>query len=226
MNKRVLNHIAIIPDGNRRWARQRGLPTFEGHRRGFEVVRKILNRVWKTDINTVTLWALSTENMNRTKKELNYLMKLFEKMIDDNLKDAVKKKIKVTHLGRKDRLPKRLLEKITKTEQKTENYDSKHLNIAMDYGGRNEVVRAIKKIHNSKFRIQNLSEENFNQFLDTGEQPYPNPDLIIRTGGDQRVSGFMIWQAAYSEYYFLDKYLPDMTVEDLEKAIDDFYKRE
>ncbi len=226
MQQKTLNHIAIIPDGNRRWARQHGLPTFEGHRRGFEVIRKILNYIWKTDINTVTLWALSTENMDRTKEELNYLMRIFEKMINDNLKDAIKKKIRVTHLGRKDRLPKRLLEKIAKTEQKTANYDAKHLNIAMDYGGRDEVVRAIKRMVNGKWRMANLSEENFNQFLDTAGQLYPYPDLIIRTGGDQRMSGLMIWQAAYSEYYFLNKYLPDMTVKDLEKAINDFYKRE
>lgn len=226
MKQKSLNHIAIIPDGNRRWAKERNLPAFEGHRRGFEVVRKVLNRIWETEIDTVTLWALSTENMNRSKEELKYLMKIFEKMINDNLKDAIKRKIKITHLGRKDRIPKSLLSKIIESEEKTKNYNNKYLNIALDYGGRDEIIRAIKRIQNSKSRTQNISEENFNQFLDTTDQPYPNPDLIIRTGGDMRTSGFMIWQSAYSEYFFLDKYLPDMTTQDLDKIMNDFINRE
>ncbi|MEK7559104.1 MAG: polyprenyl diphosphate synthase [Patescibacteria group bacterium] len=222
MKQKSLNHIAIIPDGNRRWAKQRGLPTFEGHRRGFEVVRKVLNRIWETDINTVTFWALSTENLGRSEEELKYLMKLFEKIIIDYLKDAIKKEIKITHLGRKDRIPKSLLAKIIECEEKTKDYKTKHLNIALDYGGRDETIRAIKKIKEQS----EVDEVNFNDVLDTKGQPYPYPDLIIRTGGDRRTSGFMIWQSAYSEYFFLDKYLPDMTVEDLDNIINDFLKRE
>lgn len=226
MKQKSLNHIAIIPDGNRRWAKERNLPTLEGHRRGFEVVRKVLNRIWETEISTVTLWALSTENLGRSKEELKYLMKIFEKMISNNLKDAIKRKIKITHLGRKDRIPKSLLSKIAESEEKTKKHNTKYLNIALDYGGRDEIIRAVKRIQNSKSRIQNISEENFNQFLDTADQPYPNPDLIIRTGGDMRTSGFMIWQSTYSEYFFLDKYLPDMTTQDLDRIINDFINRE
>lgn len=229
MKQQSLNHIAIIPDGNRRWAKERNIPTFEGHRRGFEVVKKVLNRIWETEISTVTLWALSTENLERSKEELKYLMKIFEKMISDNLKDATKRKIKITHLGRKDRIPKSLLSKIVESEEKTKEYTTKYLNLALDYGGRDEIIRTIKKMSGrtkSHFTGENLSEENFNQFLDTADQPYPNPDLIIRTGGDRRTSGFMIWQSAYSEYFFLDKYLPDMTTQDLDKIINDFINRE
>ena len=226
MKQKSLNHIAIIPDGNRRWAKEKNLPTFEGHKHGFEVVRKVLNRIWDTEISTVTLWALSTENLGRSKEELKYLMRIFEKMISDNLKDAVKRKIKITHLGRKDRIPKSLLSKIAESEEKTKKHNTKYLNIALDYGGRDEIIRAVKKLKDKKMNINDLSEESFENFLDTNDQPYPNPDLIIRTGGDMRTSGFMIWQSAYSEYFFLNKYLPDMTTQDLDKIINDFINRE
>ncbi len=226
MKQKSLNHIAIIPDGNRRWAKEKNLPTFEGHRRGFEVVRKVLNRIWDTEISTVTLWALSTENLGRSKEELKYLMKIFEKMVSNNLKDAIKRKIKITHLGRKDRIPKSLLSRIAESEEKTKKHNTKYLNIALDYGGRDEIIRAVKKLKDKKMNINDLSEESFENFLDTNDQPYPNPDLIIRTGGDMRTSGFMIWQSAYSEYFFLDKYLPDMTTQDLDKIINDFINRE
>lgn len=217
-----LNHIAIIPDGNRRWARSRNLPTIEGHRRGFGVVEKLLNKIWETEIHTVTLWALSTENLGRSEDELKYLMKIFERLIKNNLKDAIRKSVRIKHLGRKDRIPKSLLVKIRDAEGKTKNFKERQLNIALDYGGRDEIVRAIRKIKD----FQKVEENNFNDFLDTREQRYPNPDLVIRTGGDKRTSGFMIWQTAYAEYFFLDKYLPDMTVEDLDNVIKEFLNRE
>lgn len=226
MKQKTLNHIAIIPDGNRRWAKKRNLPTSEGHRRGFQVLQKILNRIWETEINTVTLWGLSTENRGRSKEEVDFLMSVFEKLISDNLKDAIKRKIKITHLGRKDRLSKNLLKKILDSQERTRNFNEKYLNVGIDYGGRDEIIRAIRKMVNGKWKMENLSEENLNQFLDTGNQPYPNPDLIIRTGGDMRTSGFMIWQSAYSEYFFLNKYLPDMTTQDLDKIMNDFINRE
>ena len=223
MEPKTLNHIAIIPDGNRRWAKAHNLPTSEGHRKGFKVLQKILNRIWETDVDTVTLWGLSTENRERSKEEVDFLMKAFEKLISDNLKDAIKRKIKITHLGRKDRLSKNLLKKILDSQEKTKNFKDKYLNVGIDYGGRDEVIRAINKIDKAG---HNLSEENFDQLLDTADQPHPNPDLIIRTGGDMRTSGFMIWQSVYSEYFFLDKYMPDMTTQDLDKAMNDFVNRE
>jgi len=218
--------LVIIPDGNRRWARKRGLPTFEGHRRGFDVAVEIWRAARKLDIHTLTLWAFSTENWQRTKKEVSYLMKLYETMIDKFLKEAKKNKTKIIHLGRKDRIPLNLRRKIEKAEKETRNYQRYILNIALDYGGRDEILRAIKKMQNEKGKRQNLTQEDFSRFLDTAGQPYPEPDLIIRTSGEKRISGFLLWQSAYSEFYFEPSYFPDFTPEKLKKAIKEYSKRE
>lgn len=220
------NHIAIIPDGNRRWAKEHGLPSLEGHRRGFDVAIKIGRKIRSMGVHTMTMWAFSTENWNRSKEEVSYLMKMYETFIEKNLKEALKEKIRIIHLGRKDRISKKLLEKIQNSEEKTKNFKNYILNIALDYGGRDEVIRTIKKISNDEFLITNLSEENFNGYLDTKDQPYPNPDLIIRTSGEQRTSGFMIWQAAYAEYIFLNKHFPDIKDEDIENAVSEYSARQ
>ena len=219
-------HIAIIPDGNRRWAKEHNLPTLAGHKKGFEVAVKIGRKIRSMGINTLTMWAFSTENWNRTPTEVSYLMKMYEIFVERNLKEALKEKIRIIHIGRKDRIPKSLLEKLKKSEEQTKNFNNYILNIAIDYGGRNEIIRAIKKITNHKSQITNLSEDNFNEFLDTANQPYPNPDLIIRTGGEQRTSGLMIWQAAYAEYIFLQKHFPDLKDEDIESAVEEYSQRQ
>jgi len=222
----IPNHIAIIPDGNRRWAKEHGLPSLEGHRRGFDVAIKIGRKIRSMGVHTLTMWAFSTENWNRTKDEVNYLMKMYGVFIDRNLKEALKEKIRIIHLGRKDRISNKLLKRIQNSEEKTKNFKNYILNIALDYGGRDEIVRSIKK--NSKFKIQNsnLTEDNFNDFLDTHDQPHPNPDLIIRTSGEQRTSGLMIWQAAYAEYIFLKKHFPDVKDKDIELSIEEYSKRQ
>lgn len=222
----IPNHIAIIPDGNRRWAREHNLPTFEGHRRGFDVAVKIGRKIRSMGVNTLTMWTFSTENWNRSKEEVSYLMKMYVLFIDKNLKEAMKEKIRIVHLGRKDRISKKLLEKIQNSEEKTKNFKNYILNIALDYGGRDEIIRAINKISNFKFQISNLLEDNFNKFLDTANQPYPNPDLIIRTSGEWRTSGLMIWQAAYAEYVFLQKHFPDLNEKDIELAIERYSARQ
>jgi len=228
----IPNHIAIIPDGNRRWAKGHGFPSFEGHRRGFDVAVKIGRKIRSLGIHTMTIWAFSTENWNRDPEEVSYLMRLYETFFEKNLEDAMREKIKIIHLGRRDRLSKRLLGKIQNSEEKTKDFKDYILNIALDYGGRDEVIRAIKKISNLTFpqrgrsQISNFSEENFNDFLDTANQPYPNPDLIIRTSGEQRTSGLMIWQAAYAEYVFIKKHFPDLKDEDIEKAVEEYSQRQ
>ncbi len=222
----IPNHIAIIPDGNRRWAKKRNLPTLAGHKRGFEVAVKIGRKIRSMGVNTITIWAFSTENWNRTTKEVEYLMKMYEVFVEKNLKEAMREKIRIVHLGRKDRIPKSLLKKLMESEEKTKDFKNYVLNIAIDYGGRDEIIRAISKISNDKFLISNLTEGNFNQFLDTSDQPYPNPDLIIRTSGEQRTSGLMIWQAAYAEYVFLNKHFPDLKDEDIEIAIEEYARRQ
>ncbi len=222
----IPNHIAIIPDGNRRWAKQHNLPTFAGHRRGFNVAVKISKKIRSLGVHTLTFWAFSTENWNRTPQEVSYLMKMYETLIEKNLKEALKEKIRIIHLGRKDRISKKLLEKIQDSEEKTKSFKNYILNIALDYGGQDEVIRAIHKASKQNVDLNNLTIEQFNNFLDTANQPYPNPDLIIRTSGEQRTSGLMVWQAAYAEYVFLNKHFPDLADEDIEKAITEYSQRQ
>lgn len=222
----IPNHVAIIPDGNRRWAKEHNLPSFEGHRRGFDVAVKIGKKIRSLGVHTMTMWAFSTENWNRSPEEVSYLMKMYETFIEKNLKQALKEKIRIIHLGRKDRISKRLLKRIQNSEEKTKNFKDYILNIALDYGGRDEVIRAIKEMVNGKWQMASLTEDNFDQFLDTASQPYPNPDLIIRTSGEQRTSGLMVWQAAYAEYIFLSKHFPDLKDEDIESAVEEYSKRQ
>lgn len=223
---RIPNHIAIIPDGNRRWAKEHGYPTFEGHRRGFDVAIKIGRRVRKLGIHTLTLWAFSTENWNRSKKEIGYLMKLYENFLDKNLEEAIKEEIRTIHLGRRDRIPKKLLQKIKNSEEKTKHFNRYILNIALDYGGRDEVIRAIQKLQTQNLKLKTITEEVFSELLDTVGQPYPNPDLIIRTSGEMRTSGLMIWQAAYAEYIFFEKHFPDLIEEDINWAVEEYERRQ
>ena len=217
----IPNHVAIIPDGNRRWARARGLPTFEGHRRGFNVMKNIAKKAREIGIKILTIWAFSTENWSRSKEEIDYLMDIYESWVDEHLKEALKDQIRIIHLGRKDRIKKSLADKLTDVEQKTKDFNNFYLCIALDYGGKDEIVRAISKIKNNK----NVSEKRFEKFLDTYDLPFPNPDLVIRTSGEYRTSGFMIWQASYAELIILDKHLPDFTAKDFEDCIKTYLKR-
>ncbi len=223
MSENILpNHIAIIPDGNRRWAKERNLPTLEGHRRGAETSIKLSRKARQLGIPVLTFWAFSTENWSRAKDEvaglfgLHHMMKIY-------VKEAIQDNVRISHLGRKDRLPKDLLKSIEDAEEKTKNNDKYFLNIALDYGGQDEIIRAIHKLTHEE--LANLTPETFESNLDTAHLPYPNPDIIIRTSGEHRTSGFMPWQSAYSEYLFLDKYFPDMNEDDIEKAVEDFSNR-
>lgn len=225
-------HIAIIPDGNRRWARKRGLSTFEGHRRGFNALVKVAQAARKMGIRVVTVWGFSTENWKRSKEEVNYLMKLYEVMIDKFLTEARKEKIKIVHLGRKDRLPTGLMKKIKNVEKETKDYKKYLLAVALDYGGRDEILRAVARMINDKKYLRGgrmnssegkLSEEKFAQFLDTAG--LPDPDLIIRTSGEQRLSGFLPWQGVYAELYFEKSHFPDFTPAKLKKAIKEYSRR-
>ena len=219
-------HVAIIPDGNRRWAIKNNLPTFYGYQKGFKNSIELAKRARELGIKVLTFWAFSTENWQRSKEEVGYLMKLFAQMIDQNLKMALEEKIRIIHLGRKERIQKHLAEKIIQAEKKTANFDKYFFVIALDYGGRDELLRAIKRFKDSNFKTQDLIEENFNQFLDTKDLPYPTPDLIIRTSGEVRTSGFMLWQGAYSEWIFSPKYFPEFTPQDLQFCIHEYTKRQ
>lgn len=235
---RVPDHIAIIPDGNRRWARARGRPTFEGHKKGFNITPQIARAAREMGVHTLTIWAFSTENWNRSDKEVAYLMEMYEWFIDQHLEEALEDDVKIVHLGRKDRVPRSLREKIIHAEKKTANNFSNILNVALDYGGHDEILRATEKL--STLRVENgelnLREEigkyhdkypiyRFSEFLDTAGQPHPYVDLVIRTSGEQRVSGLLPWQLAYAEYYWEPDHFPDFTPEKLRDAILDYSSR-
>jgi len=213
-----IKHIAIIPDGNRRWAKQKGLPTIEGHRRGFNQITDLVREARVLNIKIFTIWAFSTENWKRSQMEIDYLMNLYLKMIDLHFKEAFKNETRIIHIGRKDRINEHLRKKIEEAENKTKIFSKYYLVIALDYGGQDELLRAFQK-------VGNLTFDNINQFLDTKNLPFPEPDLVIRTSGESRTSGFMIWQSAYSELIFSEKFFPDFTKDDLRLAISEYQKR-
>lgn len=233
-------HVAIIPDGNRRWAKERGLPQIIGHKMGMKAVGKILQTAKNSKIHTLTLWVFSTENWNRSRIEISYLMTIFEKAIDKYSPEIKKAGVRVVHLGRKDRIPKTLSAKIAQIEAETKNNQKHVFNIALDYGGHDEILRAVKKAF-VEFRTKKIMPDDltkkvgfyqqkypyflFAKYLDTGDQPYPYPDLIIRTSAEQRLSGFLTWQAVYSELYFEPSHFPDFTPEKFKQAIDEYCRR-
>lgn len=221
----VPDHIAVVMDGNGRWARSHGLPTTYGHEKGAEAVRRVVEITRNWGVHTITLWGFSTENWKRPPMEVKKIMDLVKKYIKKELKEAKKEGVRFYHIGRKDRLPKDLLSWIKKAEEETKNNKKHIVNIALDYGGRDEILRAVKKIIKDKIPESKITEELFSSYLDTARQPYPNPDLFIRTSGEQRTSGFLPWQMVYSEFYFEEDHLPDMTPGKLKAAILDYSRR-
>ena len=217
----IPNHVAIIMDGNRRWAKKHGLPPFEGHRAGSVAFEKILEKAKKMGIKCLSTWAFSTENWKRSKEEVDALFKLIEKMVKKYADRCVKEKARFIHIGRKDRIPESLRNLISKTEERTKEFKDWIIALAIDYGGHDEIVRASQKVLNKKLE---LNDENIEKNLDTAG--IPQVDLIIRTGGEKRLSGFMSWQCAYAELYFIDTMFPDFSPKKFEEAIKDFSKRE
>jgi undecaprenyl diphosphate synthase len=223
--KNVPKHIGIIIDGNRRWAKKRGLPAFEGHRRGFNNFKKISDCVFKKGIKILTIYAFSTENWNRSKKEVGYLMRLLALAMGRGYaEDLNKNGIKLQVIGQRERLPKALQKKVNEIEKWTKGNKKGLLNLAISYGGRPEIVKAVKEIIKKGIPAEKVSEGTVNDNLWTKGLPYP--DLIIRTGGEQRLSNFLTWQSAYSELYFTKKYWPAFTEKDLDSAIEDFDRRQ
>ncbi len=219
------DHIAIILDGNRRWARSRGLQPWQGHKAGYEAVKKLALASREFGVHTFTLWAFSTENWERSQEEINELFKLMRHGLLEFEKECHKYNTRLIHLGRKDRFPKELSKEIVRIEKETEKYKDHILNLALDYGGRDEVIRAVKKVVIDKIPAEKINGELFESYLDTKGQPYPNPDLFIRTSGEQRTSGLLPWQMTYTEYYFAPEHLPDFTPGRLKDAILDFSRR-
>ncbi len=221
----IPHHIAIIPDGNRRWARARGQYTLQGHKAGFEQAVKLGRAARKIGVHTFTLWGFSTENWDRSPQEVNYIMKLYVRLIDDYLKEAEEDQVRLIHLGRKDRIPKFLLEKITYAEEKTKHYKKFVANLAIDYGGHDEIIRGVKKMIHDGVSEAEIDKKLFEKYLDTKNQPYPYVDLLIRTSGEQRTSGLLLWQMEYAEMYWEEGHFPDFSVEKLGNAIVDYSRR-
>jgi len=225
MKQKIPNHLGIILDGNRRWAKENNLPSFEGHLEGYKNVKKIGLYALNKGVKILTVFAFSTENWNRDEKEVNYLMKLLGQFfIKKSLNEYHKNGIKINLIGQKERLPELLQKKAKEAEELTKNNKSGILNLAISYGGRPDIIQSIKKIIKKGISANDITEDLINQNLWTAGLPYP--DLIIRTGGEQRLSGFLTWQSVYSELYFTQKYWPAFSKEDLDMAFEDYGQRE
>ena len=226
-DKNMPKHIAIIMDGNRRWAKKKNLPIKLGHKQGAETLKKIVRYANKIGINYITVYAFSTENWKRSKEEVDALMSLLEKYLDDFAKEADTENIVIKVLGNIDVLSDSLKTSINKTIKRTENNTGTIFSIALNYGGRDEIVNATKQIaldiKDGKINVEDINEEIFSKYLYT--KNIPDPDLLIRTSGELRLSGFLPWQSVYSEFLFLDKLWPNFSIQDLDYAIEVYNKR-
>ena len=230
-NGEKLEHIAIILDGNRRWASENELKPWLGHKKGAETVEHLLDWCKKLDVKFVTLYAFSTENFMRSPQEIAEIMNIAEKKFHQLLTDERihRDKVHVKVIGRVNLLPESLQQLIADVENATKDYDNRFLNFAFAYGGRAEIVDAAKliaeKVRNGELKLDDISESLFEKHLYTAHMPKQEPDLIIRTSGEERLSGFLLWQSAYSELAFLDVYWPDFRLIDLLRAIRTFQTR-
>jgi undecaprenyl diphosphate synthase len=222
-NKKMPKHLGIILDGNRRWAKEHHLPAIFGHRKGGETVKKIINSVFEKGVKVLTLFVFSTENWKRSQKEVNYLMDLLRKAFlnKEYLKEIYDKGIRVKIIGERDKFTTTFREKIKEIEEMTRNNKNMVLNFALSYGGRAEIINAIKNIIEKKIPVEKINEETIRENLWISDV-----DMIIRTGKEQRISNFLIWQAAYSELYFSPKYWPDFTENDLNLAFAEYADRQ
>jgi undecaprenyl diphosphate synthase len=220
----VPRHVAVIMDGNGRWAKARGLPRLAGHRAGTENIRPILEACVEFGIEILTIWAFSTENWRRPETEVRGLLRILERMIRRELQELHKQGVKLRHLGRLDRLPNRLQKQVLDAIEMTKDNDRIVLNVGFDYGGRAEIVQAAQRIIRDGIPAEEVNEELFSKHMYTAGQP--DPDLIIRTGGELRTSGFMLWQSAYAEYYITSTFWPDFGREELYKALIAFDQRD
>jgi len=217
-------HVAIIMDGNGRWARARGLPRLAGHRAGVDNLRRVLEASVEYGIQILTIYAFSTENWNRPESEVKGLIAILEEVIDRELQSLHENGVQLRHIGRLERLGAKLQEKVKHAIELTKNNDRLILNVAWNYGGRAEIVHAIQEIIQDGVPADEISEELLSSYLYTSESP--DPDLIIRTSGEMRVSNFLIWQGAYSELYVTPHYWPDFGPDELLEAIQDYAQRE
>ena len=221
MESKIPNHIAIIMDGNGRWAEKRGLPRTLGHKEGANALRKIITYAGKIGVKYLTVYAFSTENWKRSKDEVDALMFLFKTYLKNEEKSIMKNNVRFLVSGRKDDVSPSLLEAIKKLEDKSKNNTGLTLNIAFNYGGRAEIVDAVNSI--LKSGADNINEEDFSKYLYNN---IPDPELLVRTSGELRISNFLLWQIAYSEIYITDALWPDFDEKELDKAIESYNGRD
>jgi undecaprenyl diphosphate synthase len=227
MEKKLPGHVAIIMDGNGRWAKKRGLPKIIGHRAGADSMRKIMECARDVGVHVLTLYAFSTENWARPTKEIDGLMRLLEEYLDKERDNLVKHGIRFHVIGTIERFPPAVRKKLKDTLEATKHNNNFVLNLALNYGSRDEILRAARKIihdaRSGKLKAAELNEKTFSNYLDT--QDIPDPDLLIRTSGEMRISNFLLWQISYAELYVTDTLWPDFGKEDFKKAIDSYMKR-
>ena len=220
-------HIAIIMDGNRRWAKSKGLPVALGHKKGAETLENIVRYANKIGLEYITVYAFSTENWKRAEEEVKALMLLFQSYLDKYSRIADSENIKVQFLGDTEAFNKKMKKQIDDCEERTKNNTGVTFNIAMNYGGRNEILNAVKKIakkvQDGEISVEDITEQTISNNLYT--RGIPDPDLMIRTSGEMRTSNFLPWQLVYSEFLFVDKNWPDFSEQDLDEAIIEYQKR-
>lgn len=226
--RKIPNHVAIILDGNGRWAKAKGMPRNYGHVQGAKTVEVICEEAYKMGIQYLTVYAFSTENWNRPQDEVDALMKLLRNYMKTCLKTAEKNRMCVRVLGDKTRLDDDIRERIAELEEATRNNDGLHFQIAINYGGRDEIVRAVKRlaedVKEGKVVQEDVTAQLLDSYLDT--HGIPDPDLLIRTCNEQRISNFLLWQLAYTEFYFTPVAWPDFSKEELEKAVEAYNHRD
>jgi len=221
--KELPYHIGFIVDGNRRWAKEKGLATFIGHKKGVERIEEIVKYAQDLGIKIVTIYAFSTENWKRSEREVSYLMKLFESFAIHKIKEANKREIRIRILGNFERLPTSLQKVLEKAKNLTKDNQKIIVNVALSYGGRDEIVRSFRKLTALGTKLEEITEELISRNLDTAG--LPDPDFIVRTSGEQRLSNFLPWQSTYSELYFPKVYWPDFDKTQLDIAILEFQNR-
>jgi undecaprenyl diphosphate synthase len=219
----VPKHVAIIMDGNGRWAKARGLPRTEGHRQGTENLRRILRASVEMGVEILTIYAFSTENWKRPRAEVRVLMGILEMVIDRELRELNENGVQLRHIGELSGIDPTLQRKVLQAIEMTKNNSRLILNVAFNYGGREEIVHAVRRIVQEGIPADQITEELLNSYMYTS--PLPDPDLVIRTSGEVRSSNFLVWQSTYSEYYFTPVYWPDFDSEELRKALVEYSHR-
>jgi undecaprenyl diphosphate synthase len=228
MDNRLPQHVAIIMDGNGRWAKKKNRPRIFGHREGMKRVREIVEYARKEGIKVLSLFAFSSENWNRPLTEINFLMSLLEEYVKKEVSELKKNNIQLRFIGDLKKLPEKYYALVKRSEEELRDCSGMVLNIALSYGGRQEIIFAIKNlikdVENNVLNFEDINEQVFANYLFTKD--LPNPDLLIRTSGEMRISNFFLWQIAYTELYITETFWPDFKEKDFQKALDDYAKRE